>query len=215
MRNLIRSGIGLFALIGFSLSLQASPSAHGRRGGHRGYQGGGRAGPRIGGHARPGYGGTRLTRGGGHGHRGGHVRVPGFSGHGGGSRGWGRSWGRSPYLGGHYRPYYGGYSSPYYGGGYYGPSYSQRYSRYSSPDWAAIDTDISPEEAEVYLDGEFIGSADNFDGYPDFLYLTPGSHVLEFRRDGYETRSIEIDARPGEKLDLDFRLPTLRGYRYE
>lgn len=249
MRKVIRSGIGLFALAGFSLSLQAAPGTHGQRGGHRGYRGGGHAGPRIGGHTRPGYGGTRWTRPGGHGHRGGQVGIPGIRGHGRGLPGSGRSWARNPRHGGHlrpfyggYRPYYGGYGpyygayDPYYGayspyysggyrpgsdgyyspyssGGYYDPYYSQRRSSYGSPDWAAIDTDISPEEAEVYVDGEFMGTADDFDGFPEYLYLTPGSHELEFRRDGYEPRSIQISARAGERLDLDFRLPTLRGYR--
>ena len=38
---------------------------------------------------------------------------------------------------------------------------------------------FDPEEALLYLDGRFIGSADDFDGHPDYLYLEPGVYELE------------------------------------
>jgi hypothetical protein len=64
-------------------------------------------------------------------------------------------------------------------------------------DWSAIDTDIHPEEAEVWLDGEFIGIADRFDGWPSYLEVPPGDHRLEFRLEGYRTLRIDLQARPG------------------
>ncbi|HSS45741.1 MAG TPA: PEGA domain-containing protein [Thermoanaerobaculia bacterium] len=75
----------------------------------------------------------------------------------------------------------------------------------------AIDTDVSPEEARVYLDGRYIGIADDFDGYPDYLYLRRGHYRLEFKLDGYETKTVEIDARPGTKLDIDEKLHKIPG----
>ncbi|MGH9366382.1 MAG: PEGA domain-containing protein [Thermoanaerobaculia bacterium] len=105
--------------------------------------------------------------------------------------GWGRGWG------GWYDPYWGPY------GGYYaaGPG----------PGWAAIDTDVSPEQARVFLDGQYIGTADDFDGYPDYLYLRRGRYRLEFRLEGYETKPVELTARPGMLLDIDDKLRKIPG----
>ncbi|HVE66449.1 MAG TPA: PEGA domain-containing protein, partial [Thermoanaerobaculia bacterium] len=119
------------------------------------------------------------------------------------SWGWGPAWGWSPY----YRPYFGygyGYGDRY---GYYGRPYGYR----PSPDWAALDTDVSPEGAQVYLDGTFIGTADDFDGYPDYLYLKGGRYRLEFRIQGYESKTIEIQSRPGMKLRIDEDLRKVPG----
>lgn len=72
-----------------------------------------------------------------------------------------------------------------------------------SPDpyrYARVDTDVSPEAAEVYLDGTFIGSADDFDGYPDFLWLEEGKYTLEFRHPSYESVKHEVEVRPGQSL---------------
>ncbi len=117
--------------------------------------------------------------------------------------GWGWGWGAPYWYGAYwYRPWY---------GPYYGPSYG-RYSAYGTPpNWAVVDTDVSPERARVYLDGQFIGTADDFDGYPDYLYLKRGRYRLEFRLDGYQTREISVDARPGVKIDVDDKLAKIPG----
>ncbi|MFN2384730.1 MAG: PEGA domain-containing protein [Thermoanaerobaculia bacterium] len=109
---------------------------------------------------------------------------------------WGWGWGY---------PYY--YGAPYYYGGYH----RRPYGGYPSPEWAAIDTDVSPESARVFLDGTYVGTADDFDGHPDFLYLKRGRYRIEFRLPGYEDRRIEIQARPGMKLRLDDDLRKIPG----
>lgn len=145
---------------------------------------------------RGGHGGSGRHFGG---HRGSgrHVIVvrPGF---------WG--WG----FGSWYDPYWYGYG---YGYGPYYRGYSGRYGYgYGMPgNWAVVDTDVSPESARVYLDGQYIGTADDFDGYPDYLYLRRGRYRLEFRLEGYETRTIEVDARPGVKVDVDDKLARVPG----
>lgn len=105
---------------------------------------------------------------------------------------------------------------PYWYGYGYGPYYRGYYGRYGygyrpSGNWAVVDTDVSPESARVYLDGTYIGTADDFDGYPDYLYLRRGRYRLEFRLPGYEARTVEVDARPGVKIDVDNRLPKVSG----
>jgi PEGA domain len=113
--------------------------------------------------------------------------------------GWGGYWGPYGYYG---SPYYYGYR-----GGYYGRPYGYA----PSSDWAAVDTDVSPEGAYVYLDGTYVGTADDFDGFPDYLYLKRGNYRLEFRLPGYETKSIQVQARPGVKLSIDDGLHKIAG----
>jgi hypothetical protein len=113
-------------------------------------------------------------------HGGGHVRVfvsPGF---------WGWGWGWD------------------YPGYYYYPG---AYARYRVPGrFEVVKTDVSPEEARVYLDGRLIGTADDFDGWPDYLYLARGRYRVEFRLEGYESQTVDIDAQPGTKIDLTNKL---------
>ena len=67
-------------------------------------------------------------------------------------------------------------------------------------------TDVSPEEAQVFLDGEYIESADDFDGITDFLYLGPGKYHLEFRLPNYETFATDLDVTRGQQVRLDQKL---------
>lgn len=169
---------------------QASPS-HGspRGGGHHG--GGGR------------HGGGGWNRG-GHGGRGyGYGWYPGYR-----PWGWGLGWGWGGYW---------GYGSGWYGG-YYGAPYGYGYGyapygdmTYAPGAWAVVDTDVSPDEAQVFLDDRFVGTADDFDGFPDYLYLKPGKYRLEFRLEGFEPQSIDVDARAGVKIDVGNKLKKVPG----
>ena len=46
---------------------------------------------------------------------------------------------------------------------------------------------VQPSSAEVYVDGDFVGKASKYDGYPGYLQIASGTHRLEFRKDGYQT----------------------------
>ena len=128
------------------------------------------------------------------------------------------------YYGGHYGGYYGGhhgYYSSYYAPFYFpfGYSYAAYYpvypayygygGGYGSPyiDAAAyLDTDVTPEEAAVYLDGQYVGIADDFDGWPNYLPVEPGRHTLTFKADGYRSVTRQINLPRGASLDLDFTM---------
>jgi hypothetical protein len=113
-------------------------------------------------------------------------------------------------------PYWGGWGwwggPDYYGD--YGPGYGPAYD--DEEDLATVEIDVSPGEARVYLDGRYIGAADDFSGDPDSLSLRPGSHRLEFRLEGYASLSIDIDAEPGAKVEVHKKLHRMSGTkRYE
>jgi hypothetical protein len=79
------------------------------------------------------------------------------------------------------------------------------------PQLTAVDTDVEPEHARVLLNGKLIGTADDFDGYPDYLYLEPGQYTLEFSLGGFKSESIKIDARPGRFFPVNLKLQRVPG----
>jgi hypothetical protein len=73
-----------------------------------------------------------------------------------------------------------------------------------------VNTDVSPDTARVFLDGVFIGMTDDFDG-PEFLYLKKGDYKLEFRLDGFETKTVDLHARPGAQTKVSDKLKKIPG----
>jgi PEGA domain len=97
---------------------------------------------------------------------------------------------------------------------WYGPWWSvARVPEGPPPDLGVVDTDVSPEGARVILDGQLIGTADDFDGYPDYLYLRPGSYTIEFRQHGYRSRTVQLDVVAGRYYPFDFKLERVPGER--
>ena len=131
------------------------------------------------------------NRGGDRGHRGGR-----------GHYGYGYGY-RSPY----YNPWWGwwgwgwGWGEPY-GGGYggYGRGYGD------GDEQGALDLDIWPGDTQVWLDGQHIGTVDDFDGFPTYLWLEKGTYDLVFYRDGYQTLARQYSIYPGLTIDVGDRL---------
>jgi hypothetical protein len=108
------------------------------------------------------------------------------------------------YYGGYYDPWWygGGYT---YGGGYYGgyydpwygayPSYPQSGGSYSN-DEGALRLKIKPREAEVYVDGYYVGIVDEFDGIFQRLHIDSGPHRIEVRAPGFETLTFDVRISP-------------------
>jgi hypothetical protein len=148
------------------------------------------------------HGGSRggVWRGGWRGHR--PFRFSGW----GGGWGWGwapfySSWWWGGWWGGP-SVYVVGDDGDYEGGSDYGSAgVSARTGRY-----AIVKTDVSPEEALVFLDGKYIGTADDFDGSPDYLYLGAGKYHIEFRLPGYQTYATDLSVSRGQRVRLDEKL---------
>ena len=67
----------------------------------------------------------------------------------------------------------------------------------------ALDLDLRPETARVYLNGQPIGIADNFDGWPRYLWLDQGTYDLVFYREGFETIARQYSIYPGVIIDVE------------
>ena len=108
---------------------------------------------------------------------------------------------------GYYRPYYynpffyNGFYDPFYAGWY--PIYAQypyprgRYYGYSG-NWASARLEVKPRDAQVYVDGYFVGMVDQFDGVFQRLDLPTGEHEIEVYLKGYRPYRQRTLFRPGE-----------------
>jgi hypothetical protein len=111
------------------------------------------------------------------------------------------------YYGGYYDPFdpygggYGGYGGGYggYGGGYGG---QDPYGGYPDPgtqsgsarhyDEGSLRLKIKPSSAAVYVDGNYTGVVDDFNGLFQRMHLDAGPHRIEVRAPGYESLAFDV-----------------------
>ncbi len=121
-------------------------------------------------------------------------------------------------YGGHhgYRGHYGygghyGYRGNYGYGGYrsshfYGPDGSLYRSAGDVEDLGGLDLSVKPKNTQVYLNGNYIGAAGKFDGYPSYLWLREGTYELTFYNEGYMTVVQEFVVEAGGVSNVKLRL---------
>ena len=121
------------------------------------------------------------------------------------------------YYPGFYDPWYGAYGSPYGSYGYpygsYGYPYgSYGYSRssYTYPGDGELRLKIKPREAQVFVDGYYVGIVDDFDGVFQRLRLEPGPHRIEVRASGYETLTFDVQIRFDDTTKFEGELQRIR-----
>jgi hypothetical protein len=61
-----------------------------------------------------------------------------------------------------------------------------------------LELDVAPRTTQIYIDGFFVGSADDFEG--SRYALGAGSHRVELRADGFVTAAFDFRTRPGETI---------------
>ena len=94
-----------------------------------------------------------------------------------------------------YDPFmFGGYDY-YGGGGYSSGGYSSQHR-----DIGNLRLKVKPNDAQVYVDGYFVGPVDSFDGVFQKLGIEAGAHRIELRAEGYETVQFEVLITPGETV---------------
>jgi hypothetical protein len=128
--------------------------------------------------------------------------------------------GRYPYYGYRYR-YYGypyaygwyGYPSFYAGWGYGWPygayAYGYPYAVGGYDASASLRLDVTPKEAEVYVDGYMVGTVDEFDGTFQRLRLEPGGHELTLYRDGFKTVHQSLRLSTGSTFRVSYKMEPL------
>jgi len=128
------------------------------------------------------------------------------------------SYGYRPYVHSYgYRPYvfrprtrlsfglYLGYAVPYsyvysypvpvYG---YGAPSAPVYITPESTMYGGITLEITPPDAQVFVDGQYVGQVADFDGTNGPLNMTAGQHRIQVSAQGYEPMTMDVNVVPGQ-----------------
>jgi hypothetical protein len=98
----------------------------------------------------------------------------------------------------------GGYfHSPFFYDPFWGPyAYGYGFYPYGSRANSDVRVEVTPKQAEVYVDGYYAGVADDFDGAFKHLHTTPGGHAITLHLEGYRTVTQNVYVPP----DTTFKL---------
>ncbi len=112
---------------------------------------------------------------------------------------------------GYYRPYY-GYYDPFYGPWFYPyaayqypPYYG--YGRYDLS--SSLRLQVTPRNTEVFIDGYYAGTVDDFDGFFQRLHIEPGEHDLQLFLPGHRTVAQKIYLQPGNTFRVKHTMEPL------
>ena len=107
-----------------------------------------------------------------------------------------------PYYSPYYYPFgyygglYGAYGYPY--GGY--PYYGGYVSRDEARGLGGLRISDAPKDAQVFADGYYAGTVDDFNGAFQHLDLTAGPHHVEIREQGQPPLQVDVNIVPGETI---------------
>jgi hypothetical protein len=75
---------------------------------------------------------------------------------------------------------------------------------------AALRTDVTPKQAEVFVDGYYAGHASDFDGAFGHLNVVPGGHQVTLHMDGFRTLTEDVYVRPDSTFKMNATMERLR-----
>ncbi len=116
------------------------------------------------------------------------------------------------YGGGFYgfNPWYGFGFGPYWGWGPYYPGFYPQggvdMNAAMMAGFGAVELNVKPNRADVWVDGRYVGEARDLDGYPSYLWLADGAHRLAVHKGGFLVFDEEIDVRRGMKTEIKLKL---------
>lgn len=99
------------------------------------------------------------------------------------------------------------YPVPVYG---YGAPSAPVYITPNSTLYGGIALEISPSDAEVFVDGQYVGQVADFDGNTGPLNLTAGQHRLQLTAPGFEPLTMDVNVAPGQLVPYRGDLQPLR-----
>jgi PEGA domain len=71
---------------------------------------------------------------------------------------------------------------------------------------SALVFDVSPEDAVVYVDDEYEGTAADLNALENGLRVPPGEHVVTVLRPGFHDSTVTVDVQAGKSTDIDVDL---------
>ncbi len=98
------------------------------------------------------------------------------------------------------------YPSYYYYEHWYPRTYYRPDNPYTNKYYARIITDINPEEALIYIDGAFIGTAEDYNGWWTAYPVKAGKHEITIKHPDYLEYSTNIELAPKQLYELKHKM---------
>ncbi len=108
-----------------------------------------------------------------------------------------------------YDPWYSPYGYWYSPYGVYYPNYYGRYYGGAYDLSSSLRLQVKPRETQVFVDGYYAGTVDDFDGIFQRLNAEPGEHDVELFLPGYESYSQQLYLQPGRSMNLKHNMEPL------
>ena len=74
---------------------------------------------------------------------------------------------------------------------------------------ASVRVQVTPKQTEIYIDNQFVGTVDDFDGIFQRLRIPPGAHDVTLYLDGYRTVHQRIYTQPTGTFRLRYTMVAL------
>jgi hypothetical protein len=113
--------------------------------------------------------------------------------------------------GGFYNPWMGFGPSWGWGWGAYPPAYYQPEGGVSMgaamiAGMGAVELNVKPNRADVWVDGKYVGEARDLDGYPSYLWLAEGEHRVAVHKGGFLVFDEPINVQRGMKTQIKLKM---------
>lgn len=73
-------------------------------------------------------------------------------------------------------------------------------------DGAQLRLEVEPEDASIYIDGRFVGTAEQLAEDDGIVELSPGRHKVSVVRPGRNPKEVSVNLEPGQTEDLEVKL---------
>ena len=114
-----------------------------------------------------------------------------------------------------------GVRAPAHGAGFYFSYGAPHYHRYYRPvrpvyagprvvriervNYGSVDFNVQPQKSRIYVDGRYLGIADDFNGYPQTAKLSPGYHTVRVVAPNGRSESRRIYVAAGRELNFNLK----------
>jgi hypothetical protein len=92
---------------------------------------------------------------------------------------------------------------PFYSYGYANPTYGYPLSTFglaTGVAYGGISFEVDPYDADLYVDGEYVGVVNDFGPNAQPLTLRAGMHLVEIQAAGYEPITFDVNVIPGQVI---------------
>ena len=70
----------------------------------------------------------------------------------------------------------------------------------------AVELNVKPNRADVWVDGKYVGEARDLDGYPSYLWLAEGEHRVAVHKGGFQVFDEPINVQRGMKTQIKLKM---------